>query len=224
MPQAPPIVCRLRHIMRLIPARRPGALVLAATLLVLLVPGAVLAHAELETPSPADKATVTEPVAVVTGTFTEAMATDGSSLVVKGPGGATVAEGAVDAADDTRMVATPATPLGTGSYVVEWTAVAKDGHVERGTWTFTVAVAPTPSPTPLPTPSPSVAATAGPTPSPSPAVAPSPSAGPTPVPSADGDTTGSVGDVVLPIVVALVFLGAGAAYLLTRRNRPTGAA
>ena len=49
---------------------------------------------------------------------------------------------------------------------------------------------------------------------------PSPSAAPTPVPSADGGTTGSGGDVVLPIILALIILGAGAAYLLTRRNRP----
>jgi hypothetical protein len=28
--------------------------------------------------------------------------------------------------------------------------------------------------------------------------------------------------VVVPIIVALIVLGAGAAYLLTRRNRPTG--
>ena len=35
---------------------------LAAALLVLAVPGLVLAHAELETATPADKSTVTEPV------------------------------------------------------------------------------------------------------------------------------------------------------------------
>ena len=34
-------------------------------------------------------------------------------------------------------------------------------------------------------------------------------------------TTGSGSDVVLPIIVALIVLGAGAAYLLSRRNRPT---
>ena len=205
-------------------ARRAGALAHAAVLAALLLPGFVVAHAELETPSPADKSTVSEPLAVVSGTFTEAMARDGSSLVVKLADGTTVAEGSVDPTDDTRMVATPATPLGSGSYSVEWTAVAKDGHVERGTWTFTVAVAPTPSPTPFPTPTPTAAATAAPTLSPTPAVAPSPSAGPTPASSAGGETTGSGGDVILPIVLALVVLGAGAAYLLTRRSRPTDAA
>ena len=46
------------------------------------------------------------------------------------------------------------------------------------------------------------------------------SVAPTPVPSADGSSTGSGSDVLLPIIVALIVLGAGAAYLLSRRNRP----
>ncbi len=51
-----------------------------------------------------------------------------------------------------------------------------------------------------------------------------PSAGPTPAPSPEAGETGSGSDVVVPIIVALIILGAGAAYLLTRRNRPTGPA
>ncbi|MEA2611763.1 MAG: hypothetical protein QOG32_1489, partial [Chloroflexota bacterium] len=40
--------------------------------------------------------------------------------------------------------------------------------------------------------------------------------------SAAGGTTGSgTSDVLLPIIVALIILGAGAAYLLSRRGRPT---
>jgi len=195
--------------------------VLAAMLAVLLLPGIALAHAELETPTPADKATVTEPVAVVSGTFSQRVKVDGSKLVVKLVGGDTVAEGGVDPSDAQKMIATPATPLGSGSYSVEWTTISlDDGELARGTWTFTVAVAPTPSPTQVRSAPPSAAPTAAPTASAAPTVAPSPSAGPTPVPSTGGDTTGSGGDVVLPIVVALVVLGAGATYLLSRRNRP----
>ena len=98
---------------------------------------------------------------------------------------------------------------------------ATDGHTERATWTFTVAVAPTPSPTPVATAAPSAAAT--PPPTPGRRRLPLPSAAPTPVPSADGGATGSGGDVLLPIIVALIILGAGAAYLLSRRNRPPDA-
>ena len=119
----------------------------------------------------------------------------------------------MDPEDDTRMVATPAAPLGSGTYTVESTAHSSDGHTERATWTFTVAVAPTPSPTPVATAAPSAAPTAAP-------ATPLPSVAPTPVPSADGGSTGSGSDVLLPIIIALIVLGAGAAYLLSRRNRP----
>ena len=184
-------------------------MLLTVALAVFLVPGFVLAHADLETATPPDKSTVTEPVAEVSGVYSEAMTSDGSSLVVKDASGATVASGAVDPEDDTRMVATPASPLGSGAYTVESTAVATDGHIEHATWTFTVAVIVTPSPTPAG----STAASVAP-------ATPPPSLAPTPVPSTDGSSTGSGNDVILPIVVALIVLGAGAAYLLSRRNRP----
>ena len=123
------------------PIRRVATLVLVAALAALLVPGLVLAHAELDTPTPADKSTVTTPVTEVSGTFIQRMKADGSTLVVKLVGGGTVAEGGVDPADDKRMVATPTSPLGSGSYQVEWTTnSAEDNEVARGTWTFTVAV------------------------------------------------------------------------------------
>jgi len=209
-------------------SRRTAVLILAASFAILTLPAIVLAHAELKTASPAAKSTVTEPVEVISGRYTEAMKADGSSLIVKDAAGATVAKGTVDPADEKRMVATPATPLDSGVYAVAWTAVATDGHVERGKWTFTVAVAATPSPTPIPTAAPTVALSAQPSALPSAAptpvgVTPVPSIVPTPAPSATGGTSGSAGDVVLPIVVALIVLGAGAVYLLTRRNRPPDA-
>ena len=195
------------------PIRRVATLVLVAAMAVLLVPGLVLAHAELETATPADKSTVTEPVAEVSGIYSEAMTPDGSSLVVKNASGVAVAQGTVDPDDDTRMVATPAQPLGDGVYTVESTAVATDGHIEHATWTFAVAVVATPSPTAVA----SAAASAAPTAA---AATPLPSVAPTLLPSADGSSTGSGGDVLLPIIVALIVLGGGAAYLLSRRNRP----
>jgi methionine-rich copper-binding protein CopC len=194
--------------------RRVATLVLSGAIAALLVPGLALGHAELETAAPADKSTVTEPVADVSGIYSEAMTADGSSLVIKDASGATVARGTVDPEDDTRMVATPAAPLGSGVYTVESTAVATDGHAERTTWSFTVAVVVTPTPTA------SAAPSAAPTPAPA---TPLPSLAPTPAPSADTSSTGSGGDVLLPIIVALVILGGGAAYLLSRRNRPPDA-
>jgi methionine-rich copper-binding protein CopC len=198
------------------PIRRVATLILGVALAVLLVPGLVLGHAELDTPTPADKSTVTTPVAEVSGTFIQRMKVDGSTLVVKLVGGGTVAEGGVDPADDKRMVATPTAPLESGSYQVEWTTnSAEDNEVARGTWTFTVAVA-APSATPAVTAAASAVPTAALSAKPS-AIA---SAPPTPAPSADGSSTGSGSDVILPIIIALIVLGAGAAYLLSRRNRP----
>jgi len=161
----------------------------------LLVPGLVVGHSELQTPTPADKSSVTTPVTQVSGTFTESIKKDGSSLLVKDATGTTVAQGGVDPADD--------------------------GDLARGTWTFTVAVAATPSPAATTEASASAAPTA--TPSAVPTVAPTPAASPSPS-GGGSDTSGGGSDVILPIVIALVVLGAGAAYLLSRRGRPTPSA
>ena len=172
---------------------------------------------------PADKSTVTTPVAEVAGTFTQRVKADGSKLVVKLVGGGTVAEGGLDPDDNKRMVATPAAPLGSGSYLVEWTTISRDDdELARGTWTFTVAVAPSPSPTPVATAAPT--ASAAPSAVPSAAASATPSAAPTPLPSADGGTTGSGGDAIIPIIVGVIVLGAGAGYLFSRRDRPANQA
>jgi len=196
------------------PVRRVATVILSAGSAGFLVPGLVLGHAQLDTPTPADKSTVKTAVTEVSGTFTQRIKSDGSTLVVKLVGGGTVAEGGADPADDHRMVATPTSPLESGSYQVEWTTnSAEDNEVARGTWTFSVAVAPSASPTAAV----SAAASAAPTVA---SATPPPSLAPTPAPSADGSSTGSGSDVLLPIIVALIVLGAGAAYLLSRRNRP----
>jgi methionine-rich copper-binding protein CopC len=198
--------------------RRLATAVTVAAVALVLVPGLVLGHAELETATPADKSVVTEPVAEVSGMYSEAMKPDGSSLVVKDATGTQVAKGSVDPEDDTRMFATPTTPLGNGAYTVESTTLAEDGDVEHAKWTFTVAVAASPSPTAVASAAASAVASAAATPL---AATPIATVAPAPSPSGDGTATASGGDVVLPIIVALIVLGAGAAYLLTRRNRPS---
>jgi methionine-rich copper-binding protein CopC len=202
--------------------RRLAAPAVTAMLLALLVPRLVVAHAELDTPTPADESTVTTPVTEVSGTFTQRVKVDGSKLLVKAADGTTVAQGGRDPDNNKRMVATPATPLGSGSYLVEWTTIsADDDELARGTWMFTVAVTPTPSPTPVATAAASASAAA--TPSAAPSSAP-PTIAPTPTPSAGGSSSGSGSDVILPIVIALIVLGAGAAYLFSRRDRPAAGA
>jgi len=202
---------RLPVMMLHIAVRRLRAVVIA-TALVVLLPAVALAHAELVTATPADKSVSTEPVAEVSGVYSEAMTPEGSSLVVKDATGTVVATGSVDPADDTRMVATPTSPLGEGIYRVESTSVATDGHAERTTWTFTMAIRLLQPPTAAPSVSPTAAAPSA------------PSSAATPGPSDAGTISGGGSDVVVPIVVALIVLGAGAAYLLRQRRRPSDAA
>jgi methionine-rich copper-binding protein CopC len=209
------------------PVRRPGLLIGAASILVLLLPGLVAAHAELQTSSPKDTEVVQGTPAEIWGTYSEAVKVDGSSLVLQDAGsGKQLAKGGVDPADDKRMVITPVPPLVPGDYIVKSTTVsAADGDIDRKQWIFTVVTGASASPspseapsaTPVPTASPSEAPSA--TPAASASAAPSaPAVTPAPSPSGSGSSTGSGSDVILPIVVALVLLAVLGGYLYTRRG------
>jgi methionine-rich copper-binding protein CopC len=190
---------------------------LIGLMLALSLPVIVLAHAELDTSVPAAGSTVESPFdGPIVLTFTEPLG-EGSEADLVGPGNGTVTTADVDGPDAT-MTFRLTGPLDPGPYEVRWTTLADDGHVGRGTFEFTVAPAP---PTPEPTPQPTAAATA--TPSATPETPPPPTASPTaaatPSQTGDGGAAGGTGDVILPIIVALLLVGTGGAYLLTRRNR-----
>jgi methionine-rich copper-binding protein CopC len=191
---------------------RLSALVVAAVIAVLLAPGLVSAHSELVSSSPTSGATVSSPyTGPIVLTFSEHLAT-GSKADLVDPTGATVASATVDA-NAMTMTITLTTPLTPGDYQVKWVSIADDGDVLRQPIvTFTVAANASPAD------SASAAASAGPSATAAPTAASS--AAPTPAPSPGSDPSGSGSDVVIPIIVALIVLGAGAAYLLTRRNRP----
>jgi methionine-rich copper-binding protein CopC len=166
---------------RSIPRRGLAGLV-AVAFLVIAGPSVVAAHAELESSSPADGATVPSPFTGPIGmTFSAALA-DGSRADLVGPDGTVLASASVDGPGATMTIELDA-PLPAGSYEVKWVSVAEDTDLERGTFSFTVTTAASPSGSP-----------------------------------AAGDASGSA-DVVLPIVVALIVVGAGAVFLLGRRNR-----
>ena len=192
---------------------RLSALVVVASVAVLLVPGLVSAHSELVSSSPTSGANVPSPyTGPIVLTFSEHLAT-GSKADLVDPTGATVASATVDA-NAMTMTFTLTAPLTPGDYQVKWVSIADDGDVLRQPIvTFTVAANASPAD------SASAAASAGP--SATAATTTAPSAAPTPAPSPDPNATGNGSDVVIPIIVALIVLGAGAAYLLTRRNRPT---
>ena len=203
---------------------RLRAAVLVGSFVVLALPGSVLAHAELQRAIPADGETVTDPVTVVTGSYSQDLAAN-SKLLVKDASGATVATGSVDPGNVRRMIARPASPLGNGAYEVQSTSVsADDGDIERVQWSFTVALAASASPTEVASPS------AEPTPictdlcsgQPSggePSSASPASASPAPSPSpAPGDSASDSSNVLLPIIAALAIVAIGAGYLLNRNR------
>jgi copper resistance protein C len=193
---------------------RVAWLVVAASVAVLLLPGLTTAHSELVSSDPAQGAVIPAPYSgPIVLTFSEHLAS-GSKADLVTAAGATVASATVDA-DARTMTVTLTTPLAPGGYEVRWVSIADDGDLLRQpVVTFTVSPAAA-SPTAGPSAQPS--ATAAPTS----VASAAPSTGPTPTPSAEPGGTGSGSDVVVPIIVALIILGAGAAYLLTRRNRPT---
>jgi copper resistance protein C len=171
--------------------------------LILLLVDAIptAAHAELVSSDPADKAEVEAPFAgPITLTFSETLAS-GSKADLRGPDGATVATATIDG---DQLVFTPEGPLDLGTYTIQWTTVAADRDVLRGTLTFT-AVAPPPTPTPAPTAGPST------TPSLAPATSPTPSGGGTPA-------SGSA-DVLFPLLAAVIAIGALGVFLLSRNRR-----
>ena len=179
-------------------------------LLVLVLPAAALAHAELVSSTPAAGAVLTEAPAEIVLTFDEAVVGN-SSFQLLDASGATIASGAPDPAAPTTMRA-DLPELEPGAYEVQWTSVAEDTDIERGTFTFTVVepTAPPPTPTPAPTDEPTA-----PTPSPiaTPAASPSPSPGP-----GGGDGAVSSSDILLPIIALAVLIGAGLVVLLRRRG------
>ena len=190
-------------------ARRPLAL-LATLLFALAVPLSVLGHAELDTSIPAAGSTVDAPFAgPIVMTFTEGLQAASKADLVGGSG--TLPSST--SVDGKTMTLTPATPLIEGDYEIQWTSVADDGHIERGSLAFTVA----------PTPSAAPSTTASVAPSGSAAASPSAAASVAPVPSAGGSGNSSSGsDVILPIIAAVVILG-GLAFFLLRRS-DTGSA
>jgi methionine-rich copper-binding protein CopC len=187
-----------------------------AVALILLVPTLVSAHAELDTATPPDGSTVEGSPPEVSGTYTQDMKADGSSIQLRDAADEVVAEGGVDPSDDRRMVIEDLPGLVPGAYEVRWTTVsAEDDEVARGTWSFTVTAAPTPTATIAPTPSATLEPSATPTLEPSPTPTASPTAAPSPAP---GDPASTGMDVLLPILVGLVIVAIAAFFLLRRRG------
>ena len=178
------------------------------------VPPGVAAHAEFERSRPEDGETVQGSPNVIRAFFSEELG-EGSEMALLDEDGATIATGTIDPANPARLRIDPP-ELQPGDYEVQWKAFADDGHLETGTFTFTVSAPVTPPPSLAPTPSEVVSAP------PSASAAPSVSAPSTPSPAAAEPSppasAAGANDVLLPIIAAVVIVGALGGYLLMRRR------
>ena len=199
-----------------IPSRRSRNIAAAAAVVLLLtVALPVLAHAELVSSDPADGSKVAPPT-TITLTFSEGLVAKRSSFNLN-QNGQTLGTGSAAADGDTTMTL-GGLSLDAGAYTIQWTSVAADGDLLRGTIHFTVlAATAAPSASPTDAPSAGAAASASPTPV---AASSEASVPPTPVASADTTPAASSGtDVLFPIVIGLLAVAAVGAFLLRRSRR-----
>jgi copper resistance protein C len=190
--------------------------VVAAVVLGLLAPAAVLGHAELDTIAPANGSTVDVAPTEIVATFTEDLDPSKSSIVVLDSAGAQIATGGTVAADDAKKLTLALPALEPGAYQVRWTsASAEDGDLDRGTTGFTYAPAATASASPSAAGATPEASVGGPSPSATRTIAPSPSADTQPAST-------STSDLIIPIVAAVILIAGLGYWLLRGRSRSGG--
>ncbi|MCG2802513.1 MAG: copper resistance protein CopC [Cellulomonas sp.] len=198
---------RLRALARALPIT---ALVLVAG----LFGPAASAHDALIGTEPADGTTVDSAPTQVTMTFAEEPLALGTELLVTGPDGAQVQDGAVQVSG-TQVVQPLVAGLASGAYQVEWRVTASDGHVVSGSFAFTVAAVAAPvagsTPTASADPADGTESSSGPL-----VIATSPAPSPSAVTS---DSSGTSRPLVWLVVVAAVLAVAAAGYVALRRRR-----
>ena len=110
--------------------------IVVLALAVPLAPREASAHSQLEESSPGNSSTVARPVRRITLRFNEEVSLP---RVVVRPTSGKVLAGTLERRGDSEIVAyTPRTPLGPGTYRVQWKARSADGHWVSGTFSFTV--------------------------------------------------------------------------------------
>ena len=190
----------------------PGVVAMAV---LLLVPAGASAHAALDSASPGPDDVVSGTPEAVVAHFTQNLHPERSTIAIY-QGTERLARGGYDdtaANQRTMRVELPA--LAPGEYEVRWVTLStEDDEIERGTYTFTV-IALTPSPSASPTTS---ATTTSPPSSASPAPSSSPSGTPTPSPSPSPAASADAGQMVVPIVVALIVVAGIGVWVLRRQG------
>jgi methionine-rich copper-binding protein CopC len=98
-----------------------------------LVAGNCFAHARLQSSTPANNAALTEAPKKLTLTFSE----PARLIALKLSGAQTHSDLPVDkGAKPAQTITVELPPLAPGSYTVEWSALAGDGHPSKGSLTF----------------------------------------------------------------------------------------
>jgi methionine-rich copper-binding protein CopC len=95
------------------------------------------AHTTLQKSEPADGATLTTPSTSVQLFFNEKPDLKVTKVDITGPSGKVELGPAHSMADNDIMAAIKG-PLGNGKYTVNWQAAGKDGHVQKGAFSFSV--------------------------------------------------------------------------------------
>jgi len=109
----------------------------AVAALVAALPAAAIAHAELESSTPAAGANPDAAPTTVTLNFSEELKPDGSSFTVKDADGHEVGSGEVDLNVADRNVMTgDVTIADPGVYTVTYSVIAEDGHASGGAFSF----------------------------------------------------------------------------------------
>jgi copper transport protein len=115
-----------------------AALVLAGMGILAAAPAA-LAHAKLESTSPADGAVVRIAPSTVSATFDEQVGVSPDSLRVFGPNGQRADNGRTLHGSVPQEITVGLLPgLGRGTYTVAWHVVSADSHHVQGAWTFSI--------------------------------------------------------------------------------------
>ena len=110
-----------------------------AALIGLGLGGPALAHAHLQSATPAGGSTVATAPAEIDLTFSEAVELKFTGAEVTGPGKAAVKTGAASLAAGNRTVKIPVEgSLAPGVYTVAWHALSTDGHKTKGSYSFTL--------------------------------------------------------------------------------------
>jgi len=122
---------------------------LFAGVIVFLIVLPAWAHTEFESSTPADRASVEDPVSEIVVVFTLPVTVVGNGFEVLDPQGRVVNPSVVTD-DDTTFTLVLAEPLAGGEVGVRYEVTAEDGHVVAGGFSFTISAPPSITTTTMP--------------------------------------------------------------------------